>query len=123
MVILLAIGAACGDFSDNFCDRNLCKTCVSDGEPIPRHVACLDPGAPKFSTKCPAGVKEVTMTDALKTLLLSEHNKVRSDAACGRLPGFSPCNRMIENVSQIFTEIFPFSKCIYYQHNRPGAQS
>lgn len=98
----MAVAVVCDGFSDNFCDPQLCKTCVGDGEPIPRHVACVDPGATRFSRDCPDNVEEVEMTEALQKLLLNLHNKVRSEAASGQLPGFSPCNRMIENVSNLF---------------------
>lgn len=87
-----------GNDTEDYCDPKLCETCKVDGR-IPRHVACLAPGQGRFSPDCGSDVQEVVMTDELQTLLVDLHNQVRSRCAAGELPGYSTCDRMIENVS------------------------
>lgn len=118
VVLLLVVAVACKEFSDNFCDPALCKTCA--GDPPPRHVACLEPGASLFGSDCPSNAVEVEMTQSLQDLLVSEHNKVRNEAATGQLPGFSPCNRMIENVRRIDNNPHQLVTKLYCPY-RPGA--
>jgi len=74
----------------DYCDKSLCKK--------GKHIACN--AKETFKSRCPDGIRLVTMNTAMQNIFLKHHNMIRDLVAGGKHPrGFEKAARMCSMVS------------------------